>query len=512
MPTRHSVLDQEETTVKEYLDQSDDNLKKLIEECEGIIHYTRSGTRTVVDSTEFELKKGDFLFVADACSTGEAHEQVAPDFQSIDYAFVHPDDSFGQNAEYYIIARPDTEVIDTSRSLKNNLSIIISGDEVNNTINDIIIVSHASGEVALFLKLNDDDQNDNIEYYELCEYISKEDRPKVTDRYIKNDSSIHIRGCNVGREKRFLKLLQQLFGGEVTVTAPRHYDVFGHSYYNYSFRYSEGGDRTSVQWSTALCYEYMCYNFSIYSSKKADSRDEVVEMFDNKKFSNIYDNSIEKDTWNEWVPAESVIHSGDSVELDIGRDFPSEVTSYVEEDFLGRDHPDSLDGHLNSAATNQVQEMNNGSYGEYSYEERDTINDDIIVSKENKKNALKKTIRNMEDEVPGNCDSGRFPWYERLVGVNNLDDYLDLWGFRDIEENDGDNKVKCIPPIHQYTLQIPISNSDGELIMNAFAITADSDAENVEELFSDLSSKDIESDEYLVHDLKTSDDRFFGIV
>ena len=156
-------------------------IPKLIQ-CKGIIHYTRSGTRTVVNSENYKLKDGDFLVVAAQCKTG-ANYTIPATFQKTDYAFIMGKrDGFFTDAKNHMDRRPAvinksnpkrntiTKSIITRNSFEEILKAVSTGKEIVTPINDVLIVSHARGEGMLFFRLNANDPDKVIYLDELCPF------------------------------------------------------------------------------------------------------------------------------------------------------------------------------------------------------------------------------------------------------------------------------------------------------------------------------------------------------
>ncbi len=404
-----------------YLSPAIQNADKRVPEllkCQGVIHYTRSGTRTIVTDENFQAKRGDFVVVADQCGTGQSQTFVAG-FQTSDYAFVMPADDFGHNAENFMNRRPATKAIMSVQgldSLDAILSIIESGGQITTTINDVIIVSHANAGGFLFFKLRNNSPVPQISYYDLDDYIKSSSRPQMTNRLIRNDGHVLIRGCNIGKEPRFLQLIKKLFGGHVTVTGPKHLDRFAF--------FSHG--------STIYRYENMLYNFEIYNKTAFVNKNQVVQAYIHHTplFADIFGNAITSAQYTEWVPA----------------NISQPETKTLHKCSIPIDPAETIDRLFKHHNDNQLFRYS-VSLGSNPADKKDT---------------LKQALSN-DDKMKS---SNPFPQYEQF-GYKSLDDFVDNlnWSFH------WDNSAKelnCRGGRHRYQLRIPITDQSNNLFVNSF--------------------------------------------
>jgi len=428
MPTY--PVNQNQTTAGQFLKQpainpaiqnANTRVPELIN-CNGVVHYTRSGTRTVVSSESFQVERGDFLVVADVCATGSSQTLVA-DFQSKDYAFIMPRDNFGSHAENYMNRRPATTAIvssNTINSLDAILRTIISGSSITTPIKDVLVVSHANAGGYLFIKLRNNDQLNHITYNSLEEYLNDQNRPQLTSRQIKDNVNIHIRGCNIGKETRFLDLIKRLFGNNVTVTAPKHLDRFAF--------FTSG--------STTHRYENMVYHFIIFNRTPLANKQEVEDAFVNHtpSFSDVLGNTISRAQFTAWIPQNV---SANSTTNHVFTN-PIDPQLTIEREFRHR--------HDNPLFTYNISLNSNPP-----------ANQRIDILK----------------QVLGNDDtmktSHTFPTYEQL-GYSSLDDFVDNlnWQFN---WNNSANNLNCRGSRHSYELRIPVTDANNSLYVNAFLAT-----------------------------------------
>lgn len=433
-----------QTSIKPPLKDPDTLIPKLIQ-CKGIIHYTRSGTRTLVNSENYKLKDGDFLVVAAQCKTG-ANYTIPVTFQKTDYAFIMGRrDGFFTDAKNYMERRPAvinqsnpkrntiTKSVITRNSFEEILKAVSAGNEIVTPINDILIVSHARGEGMLFFRLNAGDPDRVIYLDELCLFAHSATRAKVTSREVEDHAStnIHIRGCNIGNEIRYLRLIKKLFGTNITVTAPKHIDFFGY--------FTDPNNNIDIK------YEYMKYCFTVYQTKRAANKNALVQLFDNKSLSDIHGTAITTKEWNFWIP--TAIHTA-SIKTQYTCTNPINATmnSYIQREYRYR-YKVIFTYRINVAK---------GSTPPASNSDRIT--------------ALKQSLKN-DPQMQTNYPSQKcqFPRYTRH-GYKSVDDMVDnlYWIF---SWKSSKRILTCTGKRHEYQVRIPITDNKNNLMINAIPST-----------------------------------------
>lgn len=428
-------VNEDQTTVGEFLrkpsltppiENADTRVTDLIN-CQGVVHYTRSGTRTEVSEESFQIERGDLLSVAAVCATGSSQTIVAA-IQASDYAFADPRDQntgnpFGFNAKNYMNRRPQTRTVDFSNtidSLDAVLRTIVSGNQISSPINDVIIVTHAGEGGFLFLKLRNSNQFRQISYYDLETYLNDQNRPQITPRQIKNDANIHIRGCNIGKESRYLELVKRLFGNNATVTAPKHLD-------NYSF-FRSG--------TTIHRYEHLSYCFTAFNKTALANKQQVVDAFNNHSpsFEDIFANAITNTLFNTWVPQNINNNSVATHPCSNPIDNALTVTREYRHRFDNQLYTFDIDLDSNPPANQRI---------------------DIL------KDALR--------QVDTMKSSHNFPEYHQF-GYSSLNEFVDNlnWNFN---WNNSNKILHCSGSRHLYQLRIPITDENNNLFLNAFLDT-----------------------------------------
>ena len=135
---------------------------------------------------------------------------------------------------------------------------------------DIYIVSHANQDGTLSFGLDSKDLDKQISYGELKNAIEKKKGMFVLNGGIDNQTHIHIKGCNIGRNTDMLNTIDQAFGGAVTVDAPTHKQGFSYSIKTVNKQRVE----ESREYFNTLILEY--------PGKVSKTTEELITDFDNK--------------------------------------------------------------------------------------------------------------------------------------------------------------------------------------------------------------------------------------
>lgn len=440
MPIYPALIRQDQMTVTQFLSQRSlrpriRNARTMIPaliQCQGIVHYTRSGTRTVVSSGDDEVERGDFLSVASQCGSGQVQTVVANPGTK-DYAFVMSGGTFGTGARNYMNRRPSTAAITACTSFDSILRAICCPDtqslalarHITTPIGNVFIVTHAGATGAFFCKLYNNSPRPQIYLDQFCPYVNDQNRTQVDTRHIKNNAStnIYIRGCNVGQEPRFLRYVKQIFGNQVTVTAPLHEDFFGH--------FQDG--------RTFYRCEYMRYCFKVLRNSPVSDKNSLVTLFDGLSATDIHGNRISTQNWNAWIPTN--IHPTRDVVADYNctiafhaRMKPDRVFRYTNRMIYGYDIRWSGPGPLPTARADRIALL------------RRALPGDPV----------------MQANYPS--QQCQFPMYQRW-GYQNLTAFINGldWSFTPVGTT-----LRCTGRRHEYEVRIPITDAQNTLLVNAF--------------------------------------------
>lgn len=436
-------------------------IPKLIQ-CKGIIHYTRSGTRKVVTSTSYAIKDGDFLVVAVKCVTG-ANFVIPAIFKPTDYAFIMgSQDSFFKNAKDYMNRRPCeinntnpkrysvTKYVTSCKSFKEILKEICKGKNIITPINDVLIVSHASGDGILFFKIDKKDRDNKIYLDQLCPYVQDTKRTKITTREMQDRAStnIHIRGCNIGNNTDYLRLIKKTFGTQVIVTAPKHIDYFGYFYY---------GTVANIK------YEFMLYDFVVYQKNRAANKSKLVQLFDNKSFSDIHGTGINQSKWNTWIPRNT--RKSIKARFTCNNPIHSRIGRYIKREFKYKYRTI------------------------YTYKISIPKGAKVPRGKSDRIKILKQSLpkyKEMKSDYPSSqCP---YPKYLRW-GFQDVDDMIDNLAWSISRKG---SILEFIGKRYEYKVRIPITDANNNLMLNAIPSTG--------------------ARQYTRNDIKIGDNRFFASV
>ena len=165
-----------------------------------------------------------------------AASTAAPAAPRPDYVFIMGADAaksantFYKSAErYYRSHLPKATFVLTVRNLTDLLSYISTNVTV--PVGNIYIVTHANEDGTVAFGLNAADKDNQLGVVELRGALhpvtgTASGMAKVTTQ-VDASTRIHIKGCDLGRTQEMVELLDEAFGGEGTVTAPTHEQVFG---------------------------------------------------------------------------------------------------------------------------------------------------------------------------------------------------------------------------------------------------------------------------------------------
>lgn len=148
----------------------------------------------------------------------------------IDLVFIMGDPAkdkfYGSAHQYYKKAYPKAKMITNVRTLEDVIKV---ADGSTAPINNLFLVSHGNAEGTMYFKLTGKSQQGMILHETLLDDLSaaKSVLPVANTRVLDEQTTVRIKGCNVGRSTRMLNLLDRAFGGKVTVIAPTHSQLFG---------------------------------------------------------------------------------------------------------------------------------------------------------------------------------------------------------------------------------------------------------------------------------------------
>jgi hypothetical protein len=164
-----------------------------------------------------------------------ATSTAAPAAARPDYVFIMGVDDASTNKFYTSALRfyrshiPKATFVTTIRNLTDLLSYVATNVTV--PVGNMYIVAHANEDGTVAFGLNTADKDKRLGVLELRGALhpvtgTASGMAKITTQ-VDAKTRIHIKGCDLGRTQEIVELLDEAFGGEGTVTAPTHEQVFG---------------------------------------------------------------------------------------------------------------------------------------------------------------------------------------------------------------------------------------------------------------------------------------------
>jgi len=131
---------------------------------------------------------------------------------------------YKEAADYFHAHLPTATFVDDQRSLAEMLRWISSN--VKDPIGDLYIVSHGGEDGTLGFGLNSLDTSARLTVNKLRDALHPagggSSALQTVGSVIDAQTTIHIKGCDIGRTRQMVELIDEAFGGAGTVTAPTH--------------------------------------------------------------------------------------------------------------------------------------------------------------------------------------------------------------------------------------------------------------------------------------------------
>ena len=126
----------------------------------------------------------------------------------------------------------------TIRQVGSLAEILTAVKAAKAPIGHLVIVSHAHEDGTLMFKLDANDPDNRLEFGELKKANDDGKMPEVDQKIVDDQTSIEIRGCNIGRSPLMLNQLDKAFGGKAKVSAPTHEQHYAHDKGTYTEDFS----------------------------------------------------------------------------------------------------------------------------------------------------------------------------------------------------------------------------------------------------------------------------------
>jgi hypothetical protein len=253
------------------------------------------------------LLNGDYVRINNSTKYNKTLEQI-PIACFRDYAFspVLPKDHYTKRMnELMQRCRPQTILVtdptlaQQPSNLVDFIQLMHNGRTITHPIRDILIVSHSHPWGSLSLPL--DSTGGKKIFYEDLLVLQNNNAIQIPQSSVlprpKHKSgtpspfTIHIKGCNIGKSIPFMNALSVAFGGDVLITAPKHFHMVS------DYQGTRG--------------EYMCYSFEVNRRGPFRDHKEAIQVFRGQGFLLYNRSPISLSQWQQWIPRNpnQIIHS-----------------------------------------------------------------------------------------------------------------------------------------------------------------------------------------------------------
>jgi hypothetical protein len=170
---------------------------------------------------------------------------------------------------------------------------LLSSSTVTRPIDDALIAAHANSEGWIFIPMFAK-QKGGTNFETLEKALSDPAKSIAVDDAVIGHTtgdpvthSVHFKGCNIGRAPAFLTKFREALGGNVMVTAPKHFHgIYEHTAFG--------------------TFEYMAYEFQVRNKTYFPNRAAVLSAFDAGGFAYIDGTPVPTADWPKWVPKKKV--------------------------------------------------------------------------------------------------------------------------------------------------------------------------------------------------------------
>ena len=166
----------------------------------------------------------------------------------------------GTKGGFYIAAKkffsqhhPEATIVDfKDRSMGGIFKVLRTEVSASAPAGHIYIVSHANQDGTLSFPLNSKDKDTTLTFGELKVALKNNAALFKTSGGIDEQTSVHIKGCNIGRNVEMLNALDEAFGGKDKVDAPTHKQ--GYEYHTKKVK--DKSEVVSSEYFNTLVVEY----------------------------------------------------------------------------------------------------------------------------------------------------------------------------------------------------------------------------------------------------------------
>ena len=216
----------------------------------------------------------------------------------MDYGFAPGSTAQDKRARNLFSRRANTTLV-APKSLavvRGFANFLLTSGTVTRPIDDALIAAHANSEGWILIPMFAKQKKGGTNFETLEQTLSDPTKSiAIDDRVIGFTTgdpimhSVHFKGCNIGKAPPFLTKFREALGGNVMVTAPKHFHgIYEHTAYG--------------------TFEYMAYEFQVRNKTYFPNRT-VLAAFDGVGFSYIDGTPVPTTDWPKWVPKKNVSKS-----------------------------------------------------------------------------------------------------------------------------------------------------------------------------------------------------------
>jgi hypothetical protein len=216
----------------------------------------------------------------------------------VDYGFAPGITAQDGRARRLFARRANTKLIapKSLATVRGFAGFLLTSGTVTRPIDDALIAAHANSEGWIFIPMFAK-QKGGTNFETLEKTLSDPTKSIAIDDtvigYTAGDPimhSVHFKGCNIGKAPPFLTKFREALGGNVMVTAPKHF----HGIYE------------NTAYGT---FEYMAYEFQVRDKTYFPNRAAILAAFDGGGFTYIDGTQVPTTDWPKWVPLKKVSKS-----------------------------------------------------------------------------------------------------------------------------------------------------------------------------------------------------------
>jgi hypothetical protein len=216
----------------------------------------------------------------------------------MDYGFAPGSTAQDKRARNLFARRANTKLVapKSLATVRGFAQHLLTSGTVTRPIDDALIAAHANSEGWIFIPLFPK-QKGGTNFETLEKTIADATKSIAIDDTVIGFTtgdpimhSVHFKGCNIGKAEPFLTKFREALGGNVMVTAPKHFHgIYEHTAFG--------------------TFEYMAYEFQVRDKAYFPTRAGILTAFDGVGFTYIDGTTVPTGNWDTWVPKKKVSKS-----------------------------------------------------------------------------------------------------------------------------------------------------------------------------------------------------------